>query len=61
LPQNAIAQKKEPKKRKKEQFDGNDVDLLTHAPDGFVADNSANQPNDLKIIIRDDPNPFLKA
>jgi general secretion pathway protein D len=60
LPQNAIAQKTEPKKKKKENPQGNDT-LLTHTLDGFVADNSNNQPNDLKSIIQDDPNPFLKA
>lgn len=60
LPQNAIAQKKESKKNKKESLNGNDT-LLTHTPDGFVAENSQNQSNDLKSIVRDAPNPFLKA
>lgn len=61
LPQNAIAQKKEPKKRKKESLDESNIDLLTHTPDGFVAENSNKQPNDLKTIVQNDPNPFLKA
>lgn len=61
LPQNSIAQKKESKKRKKKNPSGNDT-LLTHTAEGFVAENNQNQQdNDLKTIIRDDPNPFVKA
>ncbi len=60
LPQNAIVQKKSSKKSKKEIINESN-DILTHTADGFVAENSKNQPNDLKSIIRDAPNPFLKA
>ncbi len=70
LPQNSIAHKKvlintdhintEFMNKESKTLDGNDT-LLTHTSDGFVAENSQNQSNGLKAIVRDAPNPFLKA
>src|SRR5579863_8907436 len=60
LPQNTITQQKSSKKSKKELLNES-TDILTHTPEGLVAENSKNQSSDLKTIIRDDPNPFLKA
>jgi general secretion pathway protein D len=60
LPQNNITQQKSSKKSKKELLNES-TDILTHTPEGLIAENNKNQPNDLKTIVRDDPNPFLKA
>lgn len=60
LPQNNITRPKKSKKRNQQLPDENDT-LLTHTADGFVAENNKNQANDLKAILQDDPNPFLKA
>jgi type II secretory pathway component GspD/PulD (secretin) len=60
LPQNAITRQKKNKKSKKETLNEG-TDILTHTPEGLVAENTKNQPNDLKTIVQNDPNPFLKA
>jgi len=63
LPNNSTAYtSKNKEKTSKNQPDLDDsTDILTHTPDGFVADNSNYQLPDLKKIIADDPNPFLRA
>lgn len=61
LPQNAIAPQKSSKKSQKEKINGS-TDILTHTSEGFVAENNQNDEcNDLKKIVQNDPNPFLKA
>jgi general secretion pathway protein D len=60
LPQNNIPRQKKSKKSNKEKLN-EDTDILTHTPEGLVAENKQNQPNNLKTIVQNDPNPFLKA
>ncbi len=62
LPQNDITRKKNnPPKSKSRQNREDSTDILTHTAEGFVAENSNYHLPDLKKIIADDPNPFLKA
>ena len=65
LPQNDIAYKKATKKEKKgspeHPYLEEDTDILTHTPEGTVAQNHQNKLDDLKKIVQNDPNPFLKA
>lgn len=62
LPANDIVLKKtKPKKSLDGRREIDETDILTHRPDGFVAENSSHQPQDLKKIFENEPNPFLKA
>lgn len=62
LPQNDITRKKNnPQKSRSRQNFEDSTDILTHTAEGFVAENSTHHLPDLKKIIADDPNPFLKA
>lgn len=63
LPNNVAARKEKNKGKKvpKKPTLNDSTDILTHTSDGFVAENSNYQLPDLKRIIADDPNPFLKA
>lgn len=65
LPQNAVRSTKSVKTHTNKENIGDTTDILTHTSSGSVAHNN-NQPStttipDLKAIIRDDPNPFIKA
>ncbi|HEX4069330.1 MAG TPA: secretin N-terminal domain-containing protein [Candidatus Babeliales bacterium] len=61
LPQNDISYRKAtPKKMKKLELEDS-TDILTHTPKGTVADNAQKSITDLKSIVQNDPNPFLKA
>jgi general secretion pathway protein D len=62
LPQNDITHKtNKSKKTTLQKFNDSADDILTQRPDGFVAENNPHQLNDLKKILQDEPNPFLKA
>ena len=64
LPQNAIVPRKTIKKHSNKQDIEDNTDIMTHESDGFVAYND--KPSaigglpDLKKIVKDEPNPFLK-
>jgi len=64
LPQNAITRKKDTSKKTskaKPELNDDSTDILTHSSHDFVAKNSSNQLHNLKKIVADDQNPFLRA
>jgi hypothetical protein len=67
LPMNQIGRKKEKKNKaipkvipSERDYDGA-TDVITQSAPVSVAENSLNQLNDLKTMLQDEPNPFLKA
>lgn len=61
LPANDITRKKGKQKKSSKDYDIESTDILTHNPDGFVAQNSDTPLNDLKKMLEHEPNPFVKA
>jgi general secretion pathway protein D len=63
LPMNQIGRKKEKKTKAAppEQYYDGDTDILTQKDTTSLAENNADKLNDLKAMLKDEPNPFLKA
>jgi Flp pilus assembly secretin CpaC len=64
LPMNQIGRQKEKKAKiapsSESNYDGAS-DILTKNSNDILAENNINQRNDLKVMLQDEPNPFLKA
>lgn len=66
LPQNTILPQKTIQRYSNKQEIEDNTDILTHLPDGDVAQNEYHPPSiatkpDLKTLVKDGPNPFVKA